>query len=331
MRRREFIALLGGAAATWPLAARAQQRMLPVVGFLSSFPAEAFAPETQPYAAAFRQGLREAGYVDGRNVTIEYRWAENQPIRLPVLAAELVRRNVSVIAATGGTASALAAKEATSTIPVVFTGGNDPVALGLVASLNRPGGNITGVTFLATLLAAKRLELINELVPGSGAIGLLVNPNNPNAVSETNEVEAGARVIGRQLVLLRASSENEIGTVFANLDRQGVKALATASDVFFDSRRSQIIALAAQHAVPTIYFAREFAMAGGLMSYGSSIAEAYRQAGVYAGRILNGDKPADLPVVQSTKVELVINMKTAKDLGVTFPLSLRGRADEVIE
>jgi ABC-type uncharacterized transport system substrate-binding protein len=329
--RRKFFVMLGGAAAAWPIAARAQQPAMPVIGFLSSFAAESFAPESQPYAAAFRQGLSEIGYSDGHNVAIEYRWAENQASRLPVLAAELVRRKVAVIAATGGTASALAAKAATTTIPIVFTAGSDPVKIGLVASLNRPGGNVTGVTMLANVLAAKRLELISELVSKATAIGFLVNPNNPNAVAETSDMEAGARAVGKQSVLLRASTEREIDTVFATLTQQRVEALAIAGDPLFDIRRSQIVALAAQHAVPTISFSRQFVLAGGLMSYGSSITDAYRQAGLYAGRILKGDKPADLPVVQATKVELVLNLKTAKTLGITFPLSLLGRADKVIE
>jgi putative ABC transport system substrate-binding protein len=330
VRRREFITLLGGAVA-WPLAARAQQAAMPVIGFLSGYPAESFAPETQPYAAAFRRGLSETGYSDGHNVAIEYRWAENQPSRLPVLAAELVRRQVAVIAATGGAASALAAKAATTTIPIVFTGGGDPVAIGLVASLNRPGGNVTGVTFLANMLAAKRLEVLNELVPKASTIALLVNPNNPNAATETSDMETGARATGKQSVLLRASTEREIDMAFAALVQQRVEALVIAADAFFDSRRSQIVALAAQHAVPAIYFSRQFVVAGGLMSYGTSITDAYRQAGIYAGRILKGAKPADLPVVQATKFELVINVETARMLGLSVPPTLLARADEVIE
>jgi putative ABC transport system substrate-binding protein len=331
MRRREFIALLGSGVAGWPLAARAQQPAMPVIGFLSGYPAESFTPEIQPYLVAFRQGLSETGYSDGRNVAIEYRWGENQPSRLPVLAAELVRRKVAILVSTGGTASTLAAKAATSTIPIVFTAGSDPVKIGLVDSLNRPGGNVTGVTMLANVLAAKRLELVNEAVPRADSIGFLVNPNNPNAASETSDMEAGARTIGKRTVLLRASTEHEIDAAFATMAQQRIEALATVADIFFDSHRGQIVALAARNAVPAIYFGREFVAAGGLMSYGSSIADAYRQAGIYVGRILKGEKAADLPVQQAVKVELVLNLKTAKTLGLTFPLSLLGRADEVIE
>ena len=332
LKRRDFITLMGGAVlAPWPVAARAQQRALPVVGFLSSFPAESFSPEIQPYVAAFRRGLSEAAYSDGQNVTIEYRWAANQPNRLPVLAAELVRRKVAVLVATGGTASSLAAKAATSTIPIVFTAGSDPVKIGLVDSLNRPGGNVTGVTMLVNVLAAKRLELINEVVPRANAIGFLVNPVNPNAASETSDMEAGARMLGKRVLVLRASSEREIDVAFATLAQQKVEALTTVGDPLFDSRRAQLVALAAQHAVPTLYFSRDCVVLGGLMSYGSSIADAYRQAGIYAGRILKGEKPTDLPVQQAVKVELVLNLKTAKTLGITFPLALLGRADEVIE
>jgi putative ABC transport system substrate-binding protein len=332
VRRREFITLVGGAAAAWPFAARAQQQgAVPVIGFLSSFAAESFAPETEPYAAAFRQGLSQMGYTDGHTVAIEYRWAENQPHRLPVLAAELVRRKVAVIVATGGSASALAAKAATATIPIVFTVGTDPVKIGLVASFNRPGGNVTGVTMLANLLAPKRLELINELVPRATVIGLLVNPNNPNTASETNDMETGARAIGKHLVIARASTEREIEIAFAMLAQQRVEALTIAGDPLFDRLRSQVVALSGQHSIPAISFARSFVVAGGLMSYGSSITDAYRQAGVYAGRILKGDKPVDLPVVQSTKVELFINLKTAMALGLMIPPTLLTRADEVIE
>ena len=329
VKRREFITLLGGAAA-WPIMAHAQQAAMPVIGFLSGYPAESFTPEIQPYIAAFRRGLSEAGYTDGQNVAIEYRWAENQSSRLPVLAAELARRKVAVLVSTGGAASTLAAKAATNTIPIVFTTGGDPVKLGLVASLNRPGGNATGVTMLSNVLTAKRLELVNEVVPSASAIGFLVDPNNPNAAAETSDAEVGARTIGKRVVLLRASTEHEIDIAFAALAKQRIEALVAAGEVFFESRRSQIVALAAQLAVPAVYN-REFAAAGGLMGYGSNIADAYRQAGIYAGRILKGEKPADLPVQQTVKVELVLNLKTAKTLGITFPLSLLGRADEVIE
>jgi len=329
VRRREFLTLLGAAAAS-PIVARAQQQTMPVIGFLSGYPAESFTPEIQPYIAAFRRGLSEAGYTDGQNVAIEYRWAENQSSRLPVLAAELARRKVAVLVSTGGAASTLAAKAATSTIPIVFTTGGDPVKLGLVASLNRPGGNATGVTMLSNVLTATRLELVNEVVPSASAIGFLVDPNNPNAAAETSDAEVGARTIGKRVVLLRASTEHEIDIAFAALAKQRIEALVAAGEVFFESRRSQIVALAAQLAVPAVYN-REFASAGGLMGYGSNIADAYRQAGIYAGRILKGEKPADLPVQQTVKVELVLNLKTAKTLGITFPLSLLGRADEVIE
>jgi len=329
VRRREFLTLLGAAAAS-PIVARAQQQTMPVIGFLSGYPAESFTPEIQPYIAAFRRGLSEAGYTDGQNVAIEYRWAENQSSRLPVLAAELARRKVAVLVSTGGAASTLAAKAATNTIPIVFTTGGDPVKLGLVASLNRPGGNATGVTMLSNVLTAKRLELVNEVVPSASAIGFLVDPNNPNAAAETSDAEVGARTIGKRIVLLRASTEHEIDIAFAALAKQRIEALVAAGEVFFESRRSQIVALAAQLAVPAVYN-REFASAGGLMGYGSNIADAYRQAGIYAGRILKGEKPADLPVQQTVKVELVLNLKTAKTLGITFPLSLLGRADEVIE
>jgi putative tryptophan/tyrosine transport system substrate-binding protein len=331
LKRREFIKLLGGAALALPPAARAQQTAMPVIGFLSSFAAESFAPETQPYAVAFRKGLNEAGFSDGHNVTIEYRWAENQPSRLPMLAAELVHRKVALIAATGGTASALAAKAATSTIPIVFTSGGDPVAIGLVASLNRPSGNATGVVLLATALAAKRLEIMSELTPKASSIGFLVNPNNASAAAEISDVEAAARAMGKQAVMLRASTEREIETASAALVRQRVEGLTIAADPFFNARQNQIVELAAQQAMPAIYFSRQFVAAGGLMSYGSSITDAYRQAGLYAGRILKGDKPADLPVVQATKIELVINLRTARTLGLEVPPTLLARADEVIE
>ena len=331
MIRRAFLTLLGGAAAAWPLAVHAQQPAMPVIGFLSSYAAESFAPETQLYAAAFRKGLSEAGFSDGHNVTIEYRWAENQPSRLPVLAAELVHRNVALVVATGGSVSALAAKAATSTIPIVFTTGGDPVAIGLVASLNRPGGNATGVAFLATALAAKRLEIMSELAPKVSNIGFLVNPNNASATAEISDVEAAARAMGKQAVMLRASTEREIEMASAALVRQRVEGLIIAADTFFEARRNQIVELAAQQAMPAIHFSRQFVTAGGLMSYGSSITDGYRQVGLYAGRILKGDKPADLPVMQATKIELVINLRTARTLGLDVPPTLLVRADEVFE
>src|SRR5262245_7383772 len=279
----------------------------------------------------FRKGLSEAGFSDGHNVTIEYRWAENQPSRLPVLAAELVHRKVALIAATGGTASALAAKAATSTIPIVFTAGGDPVGIGLVASLNRPGGNATGVVFLGTALAAKRLEIMSELAPKASTIGFLLNPNNPSAATEMREVEAAARAMGKRVVILRTGTDREIEMASAALVRQRVDGLTIAADAFFNARLNQIVALAAHQAMPAIHFSRQFVAAGGLMSYGSSLTDGYHQAGLYAGRILKGDKPADLPVMQATKIELVINLRAARTLGLDVPPTLLARADEVIE
>ena len=327
MRRREFITLLGGATAAWPLTARAQQPAMPVIGFVNA--------QSQEYlthvVAAFRQGLNEMGYAEGRNVAIEYRWADGQGDRLPALAADLVQRQVAVIASTGGDPAALAVKRATSTIPIVFTMGGDPVALGLVASLNRPGGNITGITQIAVLLDPKRLEVLHELMPGIAVVAVLRNPNNANAYAQVPALEAAARTIGIELRFVTASSEREIDTAFATLAEMRIGALMVASDPFFNGRRQQIVALASRLAVPAIFHQREFALDGGLMSYGTSVADMYRLAAIYTGRILKGEKPADLPIQQSTKVEFVVNLKTARMLGVSFPLPLIGRADEVIE
>jgi putative ABC transport system substrate-binding protein len=325
-QRREFITLLGSAAVALPFAARAQQPTMPVIGLLSSTSAEAYASRV----AAFRQGLSETGYVEGRNVAIEYRWAESQYDRLPGMAAELVRRQVAVIAAIS-TPAALAAKAATTIIPIVFEMGADPVAVGLIASLSRPGGNLTGVSLLNVGLASKRLELLHELVPTATITAALSNPTNPNAETLSRELQVAARSLGVQLHVLNASTTGDFDLVFATLLKLRADALVIGSDPFFNSISEQLAALAFRHAVPTIYQYRAFAAAGGLMSYGGSFTEPFRQTGVYTGRILKGEKPADLPVQQSTKIELIINLKTAKALGITVPLSLLGRADEVIE
>jgi ABC-type uncharacterized transport system substrate-binding protein len=327
MRRREFVTLLGGAVAAWPLAARAQQSAMPVVGFLST----RAAGDDPHLVAAVRQGLRETSFIEGRNVAIEYRFADNQNDRLPALAADLVRRQVAVITA-GPTPAALAAKVATTTIPIVFEIATDPVALGLVASLNRPGGNVTGVTNLGVEIAPKRLELLRELLPAASNIALLINPTSP-FVAETllRDSQAAANTLGLQLHVLHASTERDLDTAFATLVRLQPGALVIGADPFFTSRSEQLAALTVRYSVPAVYEYREFVAAGGLIGYGSSLTDAYRLAGVYTGRVLKGDKPADLPVQQATKVELVINLKTAKALGITVPLSLLGRADEVIE
>ena len=325
MRRREFITLLGGAS-TWPLAVRAQQGVMPVVGFLGSTSPDLYAHVVRSY----RQGLAEAGYVEGRDVAIDFRWAESQYEGLPSLARELVDRRVNVIAA-GGLPAAVAAKAATTTIPIVFSIGVDPVAFGLVASLNRPGGNMTGVTNLNLELGSKQLEVLRELLPAATSMAALVNPTNPNADAHSSDLQAAARKLGIELHILHASSERDFDTVFTSLVRTRAVALVIGSDPFYVSRSKQLGALTARHAVPAIYQFREFVEGGGLLSYGSSITDAYRLVGVYTGRILRGEKPADLPVQQSAKVELIINLKTAKALGLTTPLSLLGRADEVIE
>ena len=327
MQRRPFITLLAGAAAGWPLAARAQQVPLPVVGFLNSASPQPW----EKYVAGFRAGLKEAGYVDGQNVTIEFRWAEGHYDRLPGMAADLVRRKVAVLVATGGAPSVVAAKAATSTIPIVFTSGSDPVRSGFVTSLNRPGGNTTGVNFFVTVLEGKRLGLLRALIPGVQLIAVLFNPNRPNHADEVREVQEAARAIGQQIHILLASSESAINAAFATAPQLHAGAMLVGTDAFFNSQRDKIIALAARHSIPTIYEQRDFALAGGLMSYGTNLANGYRQAGVYVGRILKGEKPGDLPVVQSTKFEFVINLKAAKALGLTVPEGLLNAADEVIE
>ncbi len=327
MRRRELILLLGGAAITWPLAGRAQQKAMPVIGLLGSASASAYAP----FVAAFHQGLAENGYVEGQNVTIEYRWAEGSYDRLPALAADLVGRKVDLIVASGGNVSAFAAKNATSTIPIVFASGGDPVGEGLVASLARPGGNVTGVTFMIAELTPKRLELLSELVPHARVIALLTNPNSPGTERMIQDVQEAARVKGVQLAILKAGTESEIDAAFAALVQLHAGAILVGADPFFFGRRAQLVALASRHAVPAIYQGREFAGAGGLISYGASLTSVYRQIGGYTGKILKGAKPADLPVEQPTRFELVINLKTAKALGLTVPQALLARADEVIE
>jgi putative ABC transport system substrate-binding protein len=324
MKRREFITLLGGAAVVWPLAARAQQPAIPVVGFLNSL-------QIGQDIDAIRQGLREAGFVDGQNVTIEGRWAEGQYGRLPELAADLVRRHVAVLATTGGDLPALAAKAATSTIPIVFGIGSDPVKAGLVGSFNRPGGNMTGVTVMSYALEAKRLGLLAELVPSGKIIAALINPNGPAAEAQERDLQTAAQAIGRQVVVFHATSEQDFETAFASFVRGKADALVLGGDPFFYSRREQLIALARRHEIAAMYQWREFALAGGLMSYGTNLMDMIRQVGTYAGRILKGEKSADLPVMQPTKFEFVINLKTAKALNISVPPGLSALADEVIE
>jgi ABC-type uncharacterized transport system substrate-binding protein len=327
MKRREFITLLGGAAAAWPLAARAQQSPVPVIGFLGMTTPDDFADRV----AAFREGLKQAGYVEGQNVLVEYRWPEGNYDRLARLAADLVRRQVAVIAAVGGEPSPLAAKAATATIPIVFSIGGDPVRLGLVASLNRPGGNITGVNFFQSELGAKRIGLLHELLPMVSVIGMLVNPTFADAETHIRDAKEAALTLGLQIYVVKARTTDEIDTAFATLAQQKVGALLLANDAFFHGQRRQVVAQAARYAMPAVYFWRDFAVDGGLMSYSPSLAQAYRQVGIYTGKILNGAKPDDLPVVQPTKFEFVINLKTAKALSLQIPDRLLALADEVIE
>jgi putative tryptophan/tyrosine transport system substrate-binding protein len=324
--RREFISVLGSAAVAWPLSARSQQPTVPVVGFLSSRSPN----ESAPLVAAFRQGLRELGYVEGQNLLIAFRWADNRYDRLPTLASELVSLRVAVIAAPGGDVTGLAAKMATATIPIIAAGG-DLVRIGLVTSLNRPGANVTGVSFLNPSLEPKRLEILHELVPKVTAIALLVNPNNPFAETQSKEAQAAALALGIQLHRVSAGIEGDLNKAIGSLAQQGIRALLVSADSLFNSRRDQLVALTEQHGVSALYFSREFPIAGGLISYGPSIQDGYRLVGVYTGRILKGEKPAELPVVQPTKFELVINLKTAKALGLDVPPTLLALADEVIE
>ena len=327
MKRRDFIAALGGAAAI-PLAARAQQPAVPVVGFLHSSSATAYTG----LVASFRKGLSETGYSEGQNVAIEFRWGEDRNERLPALAAELVQRQVAIIVTPGSTAATLAAKAATATIPIVFLSAVDPVKTGLVASLNRPGGNVTGVSDIGVQLAAKRLSLLHELHPGAARFGLLVNPGNPGITEPfVTEVQTAASVIGRQIEVVAARTDIDIDKAFATLVNKQADAFLVSTDALFVTRRVQLVTLAARYAMPAMYFRREFAEAGGLMSYGSNLADQFRQTGIYAGRILKGEKPADMPVVQPTRFELVINLPTARAIGIVVPPSLLARADEVIE
>jgi putative ABC transport system substrate-binding protein len=327
MKRRQFITLLGGAAAAWPLAARAQKTAAPLLGFLHVGSAEAF-----PYVVtAFRQGLKDTGFIEGQNVAIEFRWADGRYDRLPALASELVRRDVAVIFAAGGSAPALAAKAATAQIPIVFSSGGDPVTGGLVSSLNRPGGTVTGVSLMYSDTVAKRLGLLHELVPKASLIGVLVNPDYADVDLQLKQLQEATRSLPQELQIEKARTAHEIGTAFENIVRRGATGLLVANDPFFTSQRYHIVALAMRHALPVIYEQREYTLAGGLMSYGSSLVDALRQAGIYVGRILKGDKPADLPVLQSSKFDFIINLQAAKALGLDVPPTLLALADEVIE
>jgi putative ABC transport system substrate-binding protein len=325
IRRRSFITLLGGAAAAWPLAARAQQSAIPVIGFLRSAPLS----DATHLVIAFRRGLKEAGFVEGQDVAVEYHSAENDHDRLTALVNDLIRRPVAVIVA--NVIAAVAAKAVTTTVPIVFTTGSDPVQDGLVTSFNRPGGNVTGVSFFAAVLGAKRLELLRQLVPTAMTIAVLVGPDSSDTVAERRDIEAAAQVLGQTLTVLTVTSDRDIETSFATFIQRGASALLVGTGAFMYSQRERLAALAARHAIPAIYATRDFAAAGGLMSYAGSITDAYRQAGIYAGRILRGERPSDLPVMQSTKFELVVNLKTAKTLGLDVPPTLLARADEVIE
>jgi putative tryptophan/tyrosine transport system substrate-binding protein len=327
MNRREFITLIGGAAAAWPLAAHAQQPAMPVIGFMSTLSPESISKPV----AGFHQGLKEAGYVEGQNAAIEYRWAQGQYDRLPELAADLVRKRVAVIVASGGDPSPQIAKSATQTIPIVFGMFGDPVREGLVDSLNRPGGNATGVTIFGPAAVTKRLQLLHDLVPKDAVTAFLMNPNNPNGSIEMGAVQTAATSLGRQIFVLNASSESELDVAFARMVQQRIGALLGASDPFLFNRRDQIVSLAARHGIPAIYYLRDFAHVGGLMAYGNSLTDMYRLVGVYVGRILKGEKPTDLPVVQSSKFEFVINLQTARALGIEVPNSMQLLADEVIE
>jgi putative ABC transport system substrate-binding protein len=327
MKRRDFIVVAGGAASLAPLAAHTQPQAMPEIGVLGSTSSGGWAK----FVAAFHQGLGETGFVEGTNVAFAYRWADNQVDRLPALAADLVGRQVAVLVPMGGSIAARAAKAATATIPVVFAFGGDPVKLGVVASLNRPGGNATGVSFLLNALVAKRLEMMRELVPTAGKIGLLVNPKNPSAEFDVRDVQGAARILGLELLVANASGESDFAPAFTSFSAQGVAALLVLPDPVFISQRASIVALADRHALPAIYALRDDVEAGGLMSYGPSISDAYRQQGVYVGRILKGQKPADLPIIQSIKIETAINLKTARALGLTVPRAILARADELIE